>query len=85
MKDLIYRQDLYDRLRALAKSQEQNTLTDVAFALQNIPSVDAVEVTRCRDCRFGLPDGNGFVQCDSGIFHKEDYFCAEGDRRIENA
>lgn len=59
-----------------------------------IPTVDAVEVVRCKDCVHGnrvtTEDGeqvevccNGFAfECDHvGIAHSPDFFCAEGERK----
>ena len=49
MRDLIYRDDQTERLRALSQVQGEVTLDYMKDALRNIPSVDAVKVVRCRD------------------------------------
>ena len=59
-----------------------------------VPTVDAVEVVRCKDCVHGnkitMEDGkqvevccNGFAfECDHvGIAHSPEFFCAEGERK----
>ena len=77
MKDMIYRQDLYDRLQAVKEVQRQITAADVAFALRSIPSVDAVEVVRCRECIYHY----GYsVSCEN---KQDDFFCSMGKRRPE--
>ena len=40
------------------------------------PTIDAVSVVRCKDCKWRYPDGN----CDYG--NKDgDWFCADGERK----
>ena len=52
------------------------------------PTVDAVEVTRCNECRFGYPRGGWTIteyRCHkfpSDIF-SGDHFCAFGEEREE--
>ena len=43
--------------------------------------VDMVEVVRCKDCKHGEPGacGDG-VDCD-GVWHSDDWFCADGERK----
>ena len=45
------------------------------------PTVDAVSVVRCKDCKHGEPGacGDG-VDCD-GVWHDAEWFCADGERR----
>ena len=52
---------------------------------EEIPTVDAVEVVRCKDCKhFG---GHGVCHCHAAdengtpIFVREDDFCSYGERR----
>lgn len=46
------------------------------------PTVDAVPVVRCKECKYNLtPSGEGAV-CDyDGYVHKRDWFCADGERK----
>ena len=53
--------------------------------IENAPTVDAVEVVRCKDCNyFG---GHGMCYCHAAdehgtpIFVREDDFCSYGERR----
>ena len=56
--------------------------------ISNAPTVDAVEVTRCNECRFGYPRGGwtyNEYRCHkfpSDIF-SGDHFCARAEPRPE--
>ena len=44
------------------------------------------DIIRCKDCKHGCGSGYGmycqFIECKkTGAFHKEDWFCADGERR----
>ena len=42
------------------------------------------EVVHCKDCKYGEPGECGYgIDCD-GVWHKADWFCADGKRREEN-
>jgi len=49
------------------------------------PTIDAVPVVRCKDCKNGEPGacGDG-IDCD-GVWHDDDWFCADGKRRTDDA
>ena len=55
--------------------------------IKNAPTVDAVEVVRCKDCEHlvnATVNGNGFLICDiSDMETAPDDFCSHGDRREE--
>lgn len=63
--------------------RDEITLPIVAAA----PTVDAVVVTRCKDCKHlvnATVNGNGFLICDiSDMETAPDDFCSYGDRREE--
>lgn len=48
-----------------------------------VPTVDAVEVVRCRDCKHYKPDEYEFgCGCDGGLpYVKADDYCSYGERR----
>lgn len=52
------------------------------------PAVDAVEVTRCKDCKHGEIDDPDFPDqyyCRSGCgWNKGDFYCAYGERREDD-
>ena len=58
------------------------------FDVADAPTVDAVEVVRCRECRHRDPEDH---QCDCGEMARQgcpfpvgdDYYCAYGERRKE--
>jgi hypothetical protein len=60
--------------------------------LENIPTVDAVEVIRCEDCKHyycsvqqGLPPEEiGLCDMDNRLVIPSDY-CSKGERREDNA
>lgn len=63
---------------------------DIFEVLDNAPTVDAVEVVRCKDClhyEFGVclkiySDGN--VSADAWQERKPDDFCSHGERRADD-
>ena len=54
-------------------------------AVESAPTVDAVPVVRCRECKHTKDDGCGAIYCK--IWDKwempEDFYCADGERRTE--
>ena len=56
----------------------------VKRVLMMAPTVDAVEVVRCRECIFGVEDGyicRGAGFCMPGHATFPDYFCSSGERK----
>lgn len=56
--------------------------------LEATPTVDAVKVTRCKDCKYGSCDSkpDGAMVClrtKDGFWRKETDFCSYGERREE--
>lgn len=54
--------------------------------LEDAPTVDAVEVVRCRDCEYGCEDHEDAYLCNNGFngligFTRGDDFCSYGERR----
>lgn len=54
--------------------------------LEKADTVDAVVVTRCKDCKYGDPTWAGYVcNCneyaalESTLYHDENFFCAYGE------
>ena len=60
-------------------------------AIDKMPTVDAVEVVRCKDCKhrvigFGGSEyicGNPYFGMASGVELKDNDFCSYGERRTE--
>lgn len=84
--DLISRSALLGKLRF---AEEHGNGFGLAFPIELVevaPTVDAVEVVRCRDCIYYKSGKDYFPYCnhpDGGIeyFCEEDDFCSYGERR----
>lgn len=73
--NLVYGAGLYDN--PLYKAD------DIYQALKDAPTVDAVPVVRCKDCKYAERLKCGSLACvflDNPSI-PEDYFCADGERR----
>lgn len=60
----------------------------IARSLGILPTVDAVPVVRCRECRYFYTDEYGFPACaESGAMlnPEEDDYCSRGQRRDQSA
>lgn len=69
----------------LEKMKRTSRYFDVVFDVEEMPTVDAVEVVRCRECvgrPFWEEDHNGVPVCLlSGLYvRSEDDFCSFGER-----
>lgn len=61
---------------------------DMKKSVNKAPTVDAVPVVRCRDCKYYDPEDWGGITCkaDGGMTDPdEDSFCSLGERRESNA
>lgn len=68
-------------------------LGEVAEHLYIIPAADVAPVVRCKDCKYGVPTKNGFlddmIACEnkdspcgySSWLCQPDWFCADGESR----
>ena len=87
MDDLIRKQTILNMLdteqfeNQLYTQSERDLLARIWFAVNAIPTVDAVEVVRCKDCKHLFED-NG---CPLRYFktHREDDFCSYGERKTD--
>ena len=67
------------------------SIDDTLFILDNLPSVDAVEVVRCKDCKHGELNCNlqkkEYVVCelDEYLVWLPNGFCSYGERKEDNA
>lgn len=64
----------------------------IEAAMDNVPTVDAVEVVRCKDCRYWDTNGYGLEYKNDGLGWCEkigefdtdkDWYCGWGERRSE--
>lgn len=56
---------------------------ELAYIIDRIKPVDAVEIVRCKDCkhRYYLENGMGFCRVNFPYGKKEDDFCSYGERK----
>lgn len=61
------------------------SVADVAPLISNAPTVDAVRVVRCKDCKRHEDEEPGMVYCplQIGGWRHENWFCAAGERKEE--
>ena len=54
-----------------------------ANAIDNAPTVDAVPVVRCKDCKHHEDEEIGMVYCPNALggWVGENWFCADGERK----
>lgn len=78
-----------DMLEALTdKADDFRLFCKLADAVEDAPTIDAVKVVRCKDCKHRDPEDK---KCDCGNLHHagtifpvpDNYFCADGERRTE--
>ncbi len=80
--DLISRQAVFDILK------QSGVWHDRIEAIEALPSADAVEVVRCKDCKHSHMTYDGLCKyCDmwdedgEALYLEGDFFCAYGERR----
>lgn len=61
--------------------------TDVFYAIDNCPIIDAVPVVRCKDCIYYEPElGTDLGWCPVCSFvRRDDDFCSYGERKENDA
>lgn len=79
MQRLIDANELWGQIYKLATKHRWKNRTNIAFnkcldAIQFFPTVDAVEVVRCKDCKWG-------EYCDDFLPTEDDGFCSWGERK----
>ncbi len=76
-----------EKSKELAQSSFAAQMAMLGYEPNGNPK-DMVEVVRCKDCKHGCGRECGmyfqFVECEkTGAFHKEDWFCADGEKEGE--
>ena len=63
--------------------QSMATFSEAKLTLDKQPTVNHEDVVRCKDCKHHKHEDNGMVWCPNivGSWVKEDWFCADGERR----
>ena len=77
---------LIDADAFLEKMKRTSRYFDVVFDVEEMPTVDAVEVVRCRECKFGDWDSepNDAMVCmrtKDGFWRSGNDFCSFGERK----
>ena len=89
-KKLIYAEDAEKALLQLRKGfrriDEKCAVGSCILELIDVPTVDAVEVVRCKDCKKAVrheifPWSRRCKVEDCKFSHKETHFCSYGERR----
>ena len=82
-------QRLIDANELMVYTRNQKSRTIDCNDIARFPTVDAVEVVRCRDCKHGKksalyprePKNYFCTQSWDGGYHEPDFFCSYGERR----
>lgn len=79
MARIIDAEPLRAKLTWLNEYDYLHVLNDI----KSLPTIDAVPVVRCKDCRFHEREQPGIVWCPNivGSWMAEDGFCSMGERR----
>ena len=81
MADLIDRNELFHGQVILVGTDDaRKSVQDVMNAIWNAPTVAAVPVVRCKDCRFRQGEKEGFCYGIERYVSDDDY-CSRGERR----
>ena len=88
-KHLIDREALlsFEKMDAelCATCGEHHTAEDVIMMIKTAPTVDAVPVVRCRECKYRFKNNghskDGCPIIDANIWMDDDDFCSHGERK----
>lgn len=85
MDDLISRQEAIDALNRLCPYPGEWAVNGLGLckdAIANLPSIDAVQVVRCKDCKIRYTDRCGMFDVEAEWEWAEDNgFCQYGERK----
>lgn len=97
MREYISREAAINKLLQCADDYNPDysdiTVAHAVSKIKEISAADAVDVVRCKDCKYGVPTKNGFlndmIACEnedspcgySSWLCQPDWFCADGERR----
>ena len=63
--------------------------SDIGYMIRKRPTVDAVEVVRCKDCKYWQDNNDGYPHEECRWGHGEtpdaNDFCSYGERRADDA
>ena len=68
----------------LEKMKRTSRYFDVKFDIEEMPTIDAVPVVRCRECKYRFKNNghskDGCPIIDANIWMDDDDFCSHGER-----
>ena len=74
-------------LRSHFNSTDNGMFTiGIQQAVDEQPTVDAVEVVRCKDCKWYVPytmENKTYKMCRKAHLGSDDFYCADGERKSE--
>ena len=89
-----YKAKLLDKTNIETSADEMAVIDNILFRMWQIgwldrleqPTVDAVPVVRCKECKYHEDEEIGMVYCPRQIggWVKTDWFCADGERRSDD-
>ena len=71
-----------EELERLPSAQPDVPVTNVGDMVSRQQAIDAVQVVRCKDCKYYLVAGDGLPYChyhDDDILWQDDDFCSRGE------
>lgn len=82
---LINADELFPGVVMVRADDGLETAQRILDAINNAPTVDAVEVCRCKDCKLRCPESiSVYRHCAlSGMMVDDDDFCSYGERRAD--
>ena len=91
MSDLIDRQAAMNAFAERVKRSNNSDFApvprwnDAVEIVENLPSVDAVEIVRCEDCKHWYSDADSGMACEfTNMSQPEDGFCNWAERRQDD-
>ena len=54
---------------------------DILNFIDNAPPIDAVQVVRCKDCKYSRKDELWHMRWCKGLTVNDEHFCADGERK----
>lgn len=80
--------ELISRQAVIEMAFEEGEFKDLVslWDLHLLPAVDAVEVVRCKDCKYYMTDDVDICACPCGLHNpRSNDFCSYGERRGDHA
>lgn len=53
------------------------------MVIDEMPTLDAVQVVRCEDCKHKCGEHDGYICCDKNVWRDPKWFCADVERKEE--